>query len=97
MALGQILSELLSNCFKHAFAGRESGHIQVELLRTQDKGVELTVKDDGNGFPNNFNVQETDTLGLKLVQGLAQQLRGEISIEKSQGASVKVCIEQGVI
>ena len=55
------------------------------------------MKDDGNGFPNNFNVQETDTLGLKLVQGLAQQLRGEISIEKSQGASVKVCIEQGVI
>ncbi|MBT6529316.1 MAG: PAS domain S-box protein, partial [Betaproteobacteria bacterium] len=85
MALGQILSELLSNSAKHAFVGREAGYIRIELQRIKDKVIEFRVIDDGAGFPDNFNINELSTLGYKLTRALVQQLDGTLLIENSPG------------
>ena len=87
IALGQIVSELISNSFKHAFVDRQSGDIKVTLNRIEDEQIMLTVTDDGKGFPKNYDIQSSKTLGLKLVKGLSQQLHGSLSID---GGSVKI-------
>jgi PAS domain S-box-containing protein len=94
MALGQILSELLSNSAKHAFVGREAGYIRIELQRIKDKVIEFRVIDDGAGFPDNFNINELSTLGYKLTRALVQQLDGTLLIENSPGASIKIIFEE---
>jgi two-component sensor histidine kinase len=95
MALGQILSELISNCAKHAFVDRDAGNIKVELYHLEDNKVELNVVDDGNGFPDNFNIEESSTLGLQLTQALVQQLDGKLSVDNSQGARIRIIFEKG--
>lgn len=49
--LGLLLSEFLTNAFKHAFSGREEGSIRIDLSRQPDDAVCLSVADDGVGMP----------------------------------------------
>jgi len=76
--LGLILNELITNAYKYAFPDRKDGKIIVELSKTT-KEFKLTVSDNGVGFPNDYNLGKSNSLGLKLVTGLVRQLEGKIS------------------
>jgi two-component sensor histidine kinase len=43
----------------------------------------LTVTDNGVGIPEQFDVEQTTTLGLQLVTMLADQLGGTINIQRA--------------
>ena len=49
--LGLLLSEFLTNAFKHAFVGRDAGVVTIRLSRRDDGAVVLSVSDDGVGLP----------------------------------------------
>lgn len=76
--LGLLLTELISNCLKHGFADGGSGNVRVLLAKT-DAGLRLSVADNGVGLVPGQNPLEGKTLGLTLVQSLAQQLNGKLS------------------
>jgi len=62
--LGLLLTELLTNCFAHAFEGRESGRVRVQCGPGDGESVTLTVEDDGNGLPAGLSwPYDADTLG----------------------------------
>ncbi|MGE5604818.1 MAG: sensor histidine kinase [Bacteroidota bacterium] len=78
-----IINELVSNSLKHAFQGlsgqvKGSGEIEINLRQDMDSQFILTVSDNGIGMPNNFELQNCQSLGLKLVNVLVRQLSGEI-------------------
>ncbi|MBC7185640.1 MAG: PAS domain S-box protein [Calditrichaeota bacterium] len=82
---GLIINELVSNAFKHAFRGRDSGTIQVRMYREDDKIV-LRVRDDGVGFPKEVDFRNTESLGMQLVTTLTDQLDGTIElVSEGQG------------
>ena len=87
---GQIISELLSNSLKHAFADGQSGNIEVSLHRRDGGKIELTVADDGTGLAEGFDLQRAETLGMKLVQALAMKLSGDIEVDGSGGTRVQI-------
>jgi len=74
-----IIQELVSNSFEHAFIEKKSGNIQISLIRDQAGFCNLTIKDDGIGVPESFNLKKTGTLGLHLVELLCQQINGSIA------------------
>lgn len=74
LPLGLILSELITNALKHAFAGRASGEILVRLRQRDDVGI-LTVRDNGCGLPSAFR---PTAAGLGLVDVLAKQIDGTL-------------------
>ena len=83
--LGLLLTELITNCLKHAFEGRQGGEIHVSLSRHVD-GDLLTVSDNGVGLPENFEVAAHSTsMGLQLAHGLARQLGGELRARSDSG------------
>ncbi|TVR64888.1 MAG: PAS domain S-box protein [Candidatus Competibacteraceae bacterium] len=82
--LGMILTEWLTNAFKHAFPNGRSGTITVSLSRTAT-GARLQFADDGVGLPAGFDVTATQTLGLRLVQILVKQIAGRFSLERTSG------------
>nr|MDJ0902374.1 hypothetical protein [Xenococcus sp. MO_188.B8] len=47
----------------------------------------LTITDDGIGFPENIDFQQTESLGLQLVCTLTEQLEGEIELQPTKGTS----------
>jgi len=87
---GIIVNELLSNCLKHAFTGRATGKITIALHRTQERLLELKVGDDGVGIPQELNVSEAPSLGLRLVRTLADQLKGTLRIDQAAGTAFTI-------
>jgi len=87
--LGLILNELITNSLKHAFPQGSSGKIDIKFYLKDDKNI-LEVKDDGIGFPEGIDYKNTDSLGLRLVTSLTEQIDGEIEFTKSPGTSFKI-------
>lgn len=85
--LGLIVNETVTNSAKHAFGGRP-GKISVRLQAGVGFGEgRLVVRDDGNGFER----RESSGSGLKLIESLARQIGGQVSIDSSsEGTSTSV-------
>ena len=66
----------------------------LEFLLTSNAEIILTIKDDGIGVPKDFNFNQTDSLGLKLVRILTRQLEGDIEINCSQGTSFQLTFSE---
>jgi two-component sensor histidine kinase len=76
-ALSLIINEVVTNSLKHAFKGRAGGTIMLTLKRLEGSRYAMTVADDGPGMP--ASAPGKASLGLKIVQGLAAQLDGQVS------------------
>jgi PAS domain S-box-containing protein len=88
---GLILNELVTNALKYAFPESRGGRglLTVVLKREGDRAV-LTVSDDGVGLPADGAAGRRPTLGLTLVEVLAQQLAGEFNIAGGPGTSAEL-------
>ncbi|UYZ65229.1 histidine kinase dimerization/phosphoacceptor domain -containing protein [Hymenobacter weizhouensis] len=90
--LGLIVSELLSNSYKHAFQNTNAGRVSIRLDTDEVRGdYSLSVRDNGVGLPLNFSLEETNSLGLSLVRDLARQLEGSFAVERLT-VGTKFCI-----
>ncbi|MCF6401318.1 tetratricopeptide repeat protein [Chitinophaga filiformis] len=94
--VGLILNEALTNAIKYAFPKNEQGTIVVSLVCTLDSQFILSVTDNGHGFPPGFNVFTQGAMGTRLMETLAEQLEGTISIRQEQGVSVIVSFKQQI-
>lgn len=74
-----ILNELMVNAYSHAFKGLKKGSLFVEIRSNSDE-IQLSVRDNGNGLPENFAEIEYHSLGMKLIHTLARQLHGNFNI-----------------
>jgi two-component sensor histidine kinase len=83
--LGLLLNELISNSLKHAFPDCRHGRITVRVGRTAAGTVRVEVADDGIGLPPGVDQTNTQTLGLKLVAALSNQLRATFSLQNRDG------------
>lgn len=83
---GLILNELISNSLKYAFPEERTGEIRVSLCSGENDEIELTVSDNGVGIPEDRDVNNFSSLGLKLVRGFAEhQLDGELKLNRNSG------------
>jgi PAS domain S-box-containing protein len=80
MPLALILNELLTNAAKHGIEDPGRNGIRV-TLNERDGEYELEVEDDGPGFE--LSAVQQNSSGLRLVQGLARQLRGEFEVTRT--------------
>ncbi|MFO7713718.1 PAS domain S-box protein [Desulfosarcina sp.] len=87
---GLMLNELFSNTLKHAFSGRPSGQITVSLGQDAGGRVRLEVRDDGNGLPPGLDWKKAPSLGLRLVQMLARQLRATVAVAGDAGTAFTI-------
>jgi len=83
--LGLIINELVSNSYKYAFKGRDQGEIKLVLEKIKDDKFRLEVSDNGIGLPSEIETNKADSLGLKLVNILTRQLKGELNIKQEKG------------
>ncbi|GEM_PF-4433792 len=86
---GLLINELVSNAYKHAFASRDAGEIQVTFYRQDDQYI-LNIKDNGQGVSDEFDFEQARSMGLQLVNTLVRQLKGTISFVNEHGISVHI-------
>ena len=90
---GLIISELVSNSLKYAFPKGKNGKMFVSLKRQHNK-YELTISDNGIGFPGDLDFRNTKSLGLQLVNNLVEQIDGEITLDYSQGTKFTIIFKE---
>jgi PAS domain S-box-containing protein len=87
---GLIINELVSNALKYAFPADRCGEIAITLHASSDRAVNLVVRDNGVGLPAEFELAHTDSLGLKLVRDLVQQLEGKLMLNRQAGTEFRI-------
>jgi PAS domain S-box-containing protein len=92
--LGLIFNELVTNSLKHAFPQDKIGEINIKFYSKDDKYI-LEVKDNGIGFSDDMDYKNTDSLGLRLVTNLTEQIDGVIELNKTSGTSFKIIFTDG--
>jgi hypothetical protein len=80
---GLIISELVSNVFKHAFPDDRIKHLWLSAKK-KDDNFSIVVKDNGIGLPLNFDIYHTESMGFQLICLLTQQLEGEIKLSQDE-------------
>ncbi|MBO9576334.1 MAG: hypothetical protein J7494_11390 [Sphingobium sp.] len=98
--MGLIVTELLTNSFKHAFP-EGKGKVSISVAREKhddpDSDIVLTVSDDGRGDQANPDATPRAGLGKKLVEGLLRQLKGRILTDGDQGLRTRIFIPHPVM
>lgn len=91
---GLIIHELVINAAQHAFPASASAPpdkvITIHLSHTENGGYMLMVADNGIGMPAEFNIKKVRSLGITLVKTLSRQLKGDITLDSSEGATFNI-------
>jgi PAS domain S-box-containing protein len=86
---GLIISEIVSNSLKYAFPNLKGGNIVVSLKAKEDE-YELIVKDNGIGLPDEIDLNNLESLGLRLVKSLSDQIDGKLKINRENGTEFNI-------
>ena len=89
--LAQLVNEILSNVFKHAFPSDRTGSVEVALTRNTALGINiLNINDTGIGLGDDVSFPAGGNLGFQLIQALIRQIRGRVAFKSAGGVSIQV-------
>ncbi len=82
-----IVNEVITNILKHAFNSKDTGNVMISV-REEKNQILLSVTDNGEGLPPNFDQVITNkTLGLQLIDTLAQQLDADYNYKNLENGA----------
>lgn len=84
--IGLVVNELITNAVQHAFGGVSERRIVVRLQECPECRMNLSrlqVRDTGHGFPPGMDWKRSPSLGLQIVQSLADQLGAALQVQSS--------------
>ena len=88
---GLIINELVTNSLKYAFPdSKNEDTVKVGLKRLQQDKLKLTISDNGVGLPENLDMENVETLGLKMVIILVNQLKGSLEVNRAGETEFKI-------
>ena len=90
ITFGLIVTELVSNSLQHAFVDGREGSIYVKLFSDNNGILTLMVRDNSTGMTKHIDELHIDSLGLKLVVALTNQLAGAVEVDSCSGTASKI-------
>lgn len=92
--IGLVVTELVNNSLKHAFLDTKNNKIDFSIC-LEGNYLKLKYADNGNGFGKVFlnGILESDSFGITIMQGLIEQLNGEINFFDKEGANAEIKIK----
>ena len=84
---GLIVNELITNAIKYAFPDKREGDILVSARPFGENKAKIQIRDSGIGVAPDLVFEETQSMGLRIVRILTEQLGGTIEISHKQGTS----------
>ncbi|MBV7532562.1 tetratricopeptide repeat protein [Chitinophaga sp. sic0106] len=88
--IGLILNETITNAIKHAFPNSTNNIITIEMKKEEGNHITLDIRDNGRGIPSGFDIEHSDTMGIRLIRGLAKQINGKIRFSNDAGLHVHI-------
>lgn len=81
--LALIFNELITNSAKHGSSAQAKNLISIECTKL-DNLVRIVYRDSGPGLPKSNTEEKTASMGIKIVNMMALQLRAKITSNSSQ-------------
>lgn len=91
---GLLINELVTNAFKYAFPNSTTGEVEINLKVDSEQKIYLKISDHGIGIPEDVDWQDSPSLGLRLVNILADQLEATLELDCSQGTSFTLIFQE---
>lgn len=85
--LALLVTEAVSNAFKHAFPADRPGRIELRLTNIAPGRARLAIADDGVGLAS---ADETAGMGVTLMRMLAKQLGGRLEVSEAAGTRIEL-------
>jgi two-component sensor histidine kinase len=89
--LGLILNELISNAFKHGI-DKDKGEFSITFKQPSDTYLFLQIKDNGVGLAKDFNLNNSESYGMKLIHSLSKKLKADLVFKNNNGAEISMKI-----
>jgi PAS domain S-box-containing protein len=84
-----LVNEAVTNSFKHAFEDQDEGTIRINVECNDDQ-ISARITDNGRGLPEEFDINDKESLGMTLIENFAQQLEAEWELGSDNGVYVEV-------
>jgi two-component sensor histidine kinase/ligand-binding sensor domain-containing protein len=94
LPIGLIINEAVTNSMKYAFAGKEEGTITILLNRTDMDHALLSVIDNGVGFSPDLAFAQPTSMGMNLMRGLSEDIKGTFSISANNGTHLSIAFKR---
>lgn len=89
--LGLILNEIATNAIKYGFTAASEAVFNVQLREIQAaQHYQLMLSNSGNRFEFDPNTEQTETVGLRLVGALVDQIRGQMELIKEPETTFRI-------
>jgi two-component sensor histidine kinase len=92
--IGLIINETVTNSIKYAFPDRDGGVINIVLKYLEGKNILLEIADDGVGVKPGFDIKQTNSMGMQLIDTLNQQLEGTMTVQNRNGLVISIVVEK---
>ncbi|CAN5462777.1 histidine kinase dimerization/phosphoacceptor domain -containing protein [soil metagenome] len=76
-----IVNELIANAAKYASPGQSGGGIHVRLSAGNIEELTISVRDEGEGLPPDFDLARPKGLGMRIVMAFVGQLGGTLAVQ----------------
>lgn len=96
--LALIISELATNAVKHAYPdATKYNELLVKVKRLNEEEVSLTILDNGQGLPDNFDIQNAEGIGFEIIRALCRQISAKLTYESNvKGTQFNLVFENKV-
>jgi two-component sensor histidine kinase len=88
--LGLIVNEIITNAYKHAFKKARENTLFISINQQIDKNYKLIIEDNGLGISSGFQIEESQSMGLRLVKRLVKQLQGRLDLLADYGTRFEI-------
>src|SRR6056297_99830 len=83
VSLGLVINEVATNAIKYGFAGENEARFAIEMSEDKNNShYVLTLSNTGVPFPENIDLDNPATLGLRLIKNLVAQIDGTLELRK---------------
>jgi two-component sensor histidine kinase/ActR/RegA family two-component response regulator len=92
VAIGVIVTELVTNAFKYAYSDENGGEIRVRFHKTGESRVNLVVEDDGIGWSGTGPLKGTG-VGSRIIAAMGRNLGADIEYKGAAGCCASLEFE----
>lgn len=94
IALGLIINEVITNSIKYAFNDNSNCIIRLYLSEVVENCYKLEISDNGIGIQDIVELQNSDSFGMTLINGLSNTLEGDLSIKNENGLNFQLIFKK---
>jgi Signal transduction histidine kinase len=91
--LGLLINEIITNALKYGKKPDGTTNIYLSLETDKADSYILEVGDNGIGIDRDLSSENSESLGLQLIETLAEQLDGAVVRSSENGTSYKICFK----